>query len=364
MKTLKNKFQKYKAEHRWFRILIEYGVGIIVCALSAFVLTIAMKSFVAPNQNMLNDGVVDHNLPRIIAGGANGISQVITKIIQMIFNVTEQIAQILQYVFYVVVNIPLVIIAFIKIGKKFAAFSLLNVLLTFTFTFLPSSFFDSIAVVFEGQFLTRAVFGGALVGLSSGIAFRFDQSAGGIDIIGHLLAARKSALTGRYGLMINAGIMVTFVVLSFFKPDTGQMHAMEQMVNLFNNGTGAVYADVGVGTRLGFFTIIILTSLLYLIVSSFVVDLINLRNKKEQIQITTKNKDLPAILLASFNHGVTTVKGKGEYTQEEKIIIFMTVSHYETESVVRKVKEVDPEAFTNVLSLRQVYGRFFIPPIK
>ena len=42
----------------------------------------------------------------------------------------------------------------------------------------------------------------------------------------------------------------------------------------------------------------------------------------------------------------------------------MTVSSNEVNDVVRLTHQVDPKAFINVYDLRQVFGKFYISPIK
>ena len=371
MKKLLAKYNNYRKNHKWFDILSEHTIGIIVCITSAFIIALAMQAFVAPNTETLHmpnmQGAAD--LPPLIAGGANGISQIITKIAGMIFVMSGNASDIVKWVSYAIINIPLIVIAFMKIGKKFAIYTLLNVLITIAFSLTISTytnFFSYIAINFQGNFLPRALFGGMLIGVSGGIAFRFGQSTGGMDIIGHILASKKSALTGRFSLGINVAIMLVFVVLSVFKPDDTQIHAISLIQETIGNPpiTPADYSSLETTAKLGFFIVIVFCSFAYLLTSSFVMDLINLRNKKEMLQIVTRNKDMAGILVHSFKHGVTTMAGRGEFTKEGKIIIIMTVSHYETASVIALVKENDPEAFVNVISLRQVYGRFYIPPIK
>ena len=76
------------------------------------------------------------------------------------------------------------------------------------------------------------------------------------------------------------------------------------------------------------------------------------------------NKDLHKYLLANVPHGATITPAKGAFTGEEKYIINTVISSFEEKRVVSLVKEFDPKSFINVVNLRQVYGRFYIKPIK
>ena len=103
---------------------------------------------------------------------------------------------------------------------------------------------------------------------------------------------------------------------------------------------------------------------MYMIVSSFVVDMINLRNKKVEIKIVTNMPELSKVLLLQIPHGQTLSKGIGAYSGKERTIITLVVSAYEVNSVVRIVRKEDPAAFIQATALQQVYGRFYIPPVK
>ena len=95
-----------------------------------------------------------------------------------------------------------------------------------------------------------------------------------------------------------------------------------------------------------------------------IVDLINVRNKKVQIQIISSFKQMSSYLLANIPHGATIVQGKGAFSGEDREIIYMTVSSLEVKDVIRTIKQIDPNSFVSVTQLQQVYGRFFQKPVK
>jgi uncharacterized membrane-anchored protein YitT (DUF2179 family) len=101
-----------------------------------------------------------------------------------------------------------------------------------------------------------------------------------------------------------------------------------------------------------------------MIMTMLVVDIINQRNKKVKVEIISSNKDIGQIIMANLPHGATIVKGTGAFTGNEKFIVTVIVSMYEVKKTVSIIKESDPTAFVTVVELKQVYGNFFIPPIK
>ena len=95
-----------------------------------------------------------------------------------------------------------------------------------------------------------------------------------------------------------------------------------------------------------------------------IIDTINLRNKKIEMQIITNKEHMTEIIIANFPHSATVVKGKGAYSGTDKIMIFMVVSSSEVKKVVDVAKKIDEHAFITATPLKQVYGNFFIKPLE
>ena len=96
----------------------------------------------------------------------------------------------------------------------------------------------------------------------------------------------------------------------------------------------------------------------------FIIDAINLRNKKVSLQIITSKEHMPEIIIANFPHSATVVKGKGAYSGTEKTLIWMVVSSGEVKKVVAVAKKIDDHVFITATPLKQVYGNFFIKPLE
>jgi uncharacterized membrane-anchored protein YitT (DUF2179 family) len=73
---------------------------------------------------------------------------------------------------------------------------------------------------------------------------------------------------------------------------------------------------------------------------------------------------MPKVIMEKFQHGCTVVKAKGGFTNNDKYIIYIVVSSVEAQQVIRLVRLVDPNSFIDESYSHQVYGRFFIKPIK
>jgi uncharacterized membrane-anchored protein YitT (DUF2179 family) len=104
-----------------------------------------------------------------------------------------------------------------------------------------------------------------------------------------------------------------------------------------------------------------------MLVVMLVIDLIHVRNKKCEVKVVTKlDANLSDVLAWPIFRTAPPIlqKGKGAFSGEDKDIIWMVISSYEVESLVKLVQKEDPRAFIQVTTLNQVYGRFFQRPIK
>ena len=336
IERFKRKLNNFMFDHIHLAESVRFTKGLFIAALTAFLYAFGFYCFVAPYE------VVHSTLEgsAITTGGVGGISQVIW----MIFNLCGSTIDLftLQSIFYFVLNIPILIFAFFKIGKKFAIITLINVGLSSLFIqlFKPEYGFtlmSEIAYWLQDQHVARVLFAGVAIGLASSIAFRSEVSCGGIDVISYYFALRKSTSVGKYATALNSVIIISYSLLTI----------------AYNKGENIALAFVNM-----------LFSFLYLFTVMLVVDFVNIRNKKVQIQIITSFKDISAVLIANFPHSTTTVEGKGGYSHAEKTIVYMVVSSNEVKRVVPLVKKVDQHAFITVTSLVQAYGNFFIKPIE
>ena len=332
---IKRKFNNYLYDHIYVKEGLNITKGIFIAAFTALLYAVGFYCFVAPSIYVTETGTLASSA--ITTGGVGGISQVIWMISQLCgANISVST---MQSILYFALNIPILAFAFFKIGKKFALLTLLNVGLSSLFIHLLSNFdlAQQIAYQLSTEHLARVLFAGVAIGLASSIAFRCEISCGGIDVISYYFALRKSTSVGKYALFINFSILISYFVLS-----------------IANNK----------GANLHISVLSLLFSFLYLFVVMLVVDFVNIRNKKVQLQIITTFADISSVLIANFPHSTTTVNAKGGYSGAEKTIVYMVVSSNEVKHVVSLVKKVDQHAFITATSLVQAYGNFFIKPIE
>ena len=329
----KRKINNFMYDHIHLKEGLSISKGVFFAVFSAFLYAFGFYCFISPY-------VVDHTTiagSAITTGGVGGISQVIWMFLNLCGWETDIYT--LQSIGYFALNIPILIFAFFKIGKKFTLITLLNVGLSSLFITLLKNFelANKIAENLVDEHLARVLFAGVCVGVASASAFRNGISCGGIDVVSYYFSLRKSTSVGKYATSINVLIVITYSLLTI---------------------------GVNKGNLIEIALLNMLYSFVYLFVTMLVVDFINIRNKKVQIQIITNFKDISSVLIANFPHSTTTVSGKGGYSHAEKEIVYMVVSSSEVKRVIALIKKVDQHAFITVTALVQAYGNFFIKPVE
>ena len=332
---LRKQIDNFMFDHYIFKGVLDTLVGFFVAAISAVVFAFGFSCFTTPASPT---GFT------LATGGVSGISQIIALLVTFANNGDPSAASIVQPVGYFILNVPLLIFSYFKISKRFTIFTLINVGLTSLFIWLFSNFGLAASVAKFGfeenqpilnSVIVRVFFAGICTGLSSALAFIGGISCGGIDIISYYLGARKSTQVGRYNILINGVIVITY----------GLLKSIDSKDHLLY----------------GLYSIIF--SILYLMECGLLIDAINLRNKKVEIQIITNKIHMPEIIIANFPHSATIVKGTGAYSGQEKTMLWIAVSSNEVKRVVQVAKKVDEHVFITVTPLKQVYGNFFIRPI-
>lgn len=330
IKKLKRKINNYLFDHRILASTISNVTSSIFAALSGIIFAFGFTCFITPS---------DPNSFTIITGGASGISQNIVLIFALCG--LGKYGALIQSICYFAINVPILVFAFFMISKRFALITVINVLVSSLFI----SIFPTIPFIVQiqdliastGGMISRILFAAVCTGLSSAISFRVGASSGGVDVFTYYFATRKSTSVGKYAILIN-GIVVTLYTILFIVGHTTSEGVADGILSLF-------YAIV------------------YLFITSLVIDKINIRNKKVQIQIITDKEHLPQILIANFPHSATVLKATGAYTQKDKLTIYMVVSSIEVKMVTKVVAKADPHSFVSVFPLSQVYGNFYIKPI-
>lgn len=354
-----NRFKKkvinYFYDHPVQKGTLNWSYAIIVTALSAIIFSFGFKCFIQPNYQAFSDPSLIYENGAILAlasSGASGLSQSVLQIFKLIgleFIIDPFNQYVTNFIAYFIINIPLLLLAFFKLGKKFAALSLINVIFVTIFgIILPNGSGDFITEISEAVYnqpVARILFAGLCTGVATALSYLIESTCGGIDIIAYYISEKKSSAVGIYSAIFNFMIVLLYSILSC-------CHG------------GLVDGTHFIAVSISHQAIIFLYTFVYMILTTLVVDTINISNKKLSLQITSKDANLAQVIMANIPHGCTVIDGRGGYTGNEVHIIMVTIRKNERKRVIKIAKTADPSCFINALATEQVYGKFFRKPIK
>lgn len=278
----------------------------IVITIGVILFVMAWQSFLLPN-NMIDGGLT----------GASALLGMVTGIPVDIW--------------YFGINVLLLILAWIILGKSFGIRTIYAIVLS-------SALFRILGN--ESMRWLWSVEGEALY-VGDGIL---------VPIIGGLLEAVGLALIIMRGGSTGGTDILALIVNKFWPISIGRFY---------------VYADFVVITLLIFVPGHSFTNVVYgyitMGVCAYVLDLIMLgRESSVQIHIFSDKIDqIGDYINKDMERGVTALKAVGWYTKADRLVLMVMLRKNELPQLVKVVKEIDPRAFVTVVPANNVFGEGF-----
>lgn len=262
---------------------------------------------------LLTVGVYFFKIPNgFVTGGVSGIGTVLGKALPILSSAT----------WIAVINIFLLIIGFIFVGKETG---IRTAYCSLAFSFF-SMILEKIVPVTEPlttQPFLELVYAIILTAAGSAIMFSQSASSGGTDIVA-LILKKYSRLNVGQALLYSDFLICLSSFLTF-------------------------------GVEVGLF------SLAGLFAKAFLVDGIidNINSCKYFMVITEKPKEVTEFVISELNHSVTTHQVVGGFSGSEKTMIHTVCHRLDAIRLRKKVKEIDPNAFTVITTTSEIVGRGF-----
>lgn len=218
-------------------------------------------------------------------------------------------------------NIPLFILAGMKIGKKFFLGSFIGMVFS-------SAFIDLFAALPIPQVepLIGALYGGVICGAGLGFVFAAGVSTGGSDIIVRLLKLKwRHVPIGIINMCFDAAVALL---------------------------TGIVYQDINSALYSGI-AIFITGKIIDIVVYSF-------DYSKVALIITSQYETVAQAISDKLERGATYLNGEGSYTRKPTKVVLTAVKKQQVAELKQLVVEIDPSAFIIVQEAHQVLGDGFI----
>ena len=274
--------------------LLKTTVGIVIFC-------IAINMFVEPNN--------------LYSGGVLGLAQLLSRLIDRIFNVTNNFTSII----YFSINIPLFVLAYKKINKSFCTRTIYSIIIqTLVLLLIP---IPSKPIVED--LLTNVLIGGTLAGVGCAFILSSTGSTGGTDIIGIVLTNKYPKFSvGRFALGFNS------VIYSI----SGLCYGLPTMVY----------------------------SILYSIIENISLDKLHDQNVCSCAILFTKNKptNILDFVNRDLNRGATWWKGIGDGTKTTTYITYLILSRYELHKLEKFIKVNKEDVFMVKNDFIDIDGNF------
>lgn len=251
----------------------------------------------------------------LVTGGFSGIAIIIKSL-------TEHVIPggVPLWLTNLLLNIPVFIVAYIKMGKRFIGRTLLGtVMLSVWLYILP------VIDLTQGDMLLVALFGGVFSGAGMGMVLRANATTGGTDMVAALIQLKIRHYNVAQIMQILDGAIV---ILGFFV--FGLRPSLYAIVAIF------VTTKVSDAILEGF------------------------KYSKAAYIITDKYEEVAKILMEELDRGATGLKATGMYTGKDRCVLYCVVSKKQIVTLKEIVVNIDPKAFVIVSDVREVLGEGFL----
>ena len=208
------------------------------------------------------------------------------------------------------INIPVFILSYIIMGKKFVGRSLFGI---------PPLDLS------QNDYLLAAIFGAVFSGLGMGTVLRGHGTTGGTEMVAALI---QKKIIKHYSVVQIMQVLDAIIVC----------------IGLYQFGLKpTLYAMIA---------IFVTTKVSDAVLEGF-------KYSKAAYIITDKHEQIAKKIMHDIDRGVTGLKARGMYTGSEKLVLYCVVSRREIVQVEEIVTEIDPDAFVIVSDVREVLGEGF-----
>ncbi|MCQ2742091.1 MAG: YitT family protein [Bacilli bacterium] len=254
--------------------------------------------------------------------GCDGIAQMLSEATNLSF-----------YIWSLIINLPLIVVGYIFLKKKYVLYTLLYIGLNALAVFiLETTNCPSIPVVITvgsetitdtGMRFVCTIFTGLLLGLRTGFMLKIGASSGGVDIPACIIGKKMKGFNVE---VIITGFSLVIIGSSYF-----------------------LYHD--------FISILLSIIEMLVLTLSAAYAQKDLRHAVECKIITKHPDEVKQIIMNKFRHGVTIVEAKGGWTDKESEILFTVIGIRELSAFLNLIATI-PDTFTYYNEIDGLLGNF------
>lgn len=273
---------------------------IVLITLGAFLMALNIKSFVRS--------------ANLFPGGFTGLAILIQHIADKYFALQVPFTPII-----VLMNAVPAAISFRFIGKRFTLYSVLMIVLGSILTDgLP-------AIAITDDALLAAVFGGLVNAVAVSLCLHAGATSGGTDFVAIFISERRGVDAWNYVLFFNALILCAAGVMF--------------------GASRALY------------------SILFQFTSTQTLGVLWKRYQKATLFVITNSaSEVYAVIRDTTHHDATLFTGTGCYAGAKRDMLYSVVGSDEIHTLTARIKQVDTNAFVNIVQSKGVLGKFYTRP--
>ena len=221
----------------------------------------------------------------------------------------------------IALNLPLALICYKLLGKKFFVSSIRCMVLSS----LMIDYVAPLFPVYQGDRLSAALCTGVFGGIGYALIYSKNSSTGGSDFIIMAVKAIKPHLSlGKIAFLSDIGIILVGGIL-------------------FKDIDGIIY-----GMVVNFIFAVAVDKLMY-----------GINAGKLALIVTDHGQLICQVIDECCQRGTTILKGQGGYNNQDKQVVMCACSNKEMFHVQQAVKKADPHSFLIVLESNEVHGEGF-----
>lgn len=276
-------------------IIKKYVKEIIEIIVGCLFMAAGTSLFLLPNQ--------------LSSGGFAGISTIIYYLFGLPLGTTM-----------LVLNIPLIILTVIRVGKETAIKGIIGTIVLSVFIDILEKF----KPLTEDRLLA-CIYGGILIGIGTATVLKANASTGGTDLLTYIIRSYKPHYRAS-NLIVFIDIAIVVLNVIFFK-------------------------EIEIG----------LYSAIAIYLSGKMIDIVfeGIYFTKTMFIVSNKYKEIALEIEQKLDRSSTAIYAKGMYTREKKMMLWCVASRGEVAKIKQIAQEIDPRAFIVISSAREAWGKGF-----
>lgn len=280
------------------RKILDFTKNFILIVLGAYLISLSINMFLLPH--------------KMTTGGASGIATILYYLSNIPMGIT-----------ILAINLPLFVIAIVKLGKKFVIKTIFSTVLLSVFLELFK--YDQVIQTTQIDLLMSCIFGGIISGIGLSLTFKAGASSGGSDLLANIIY-KLTKIQSLSKVLMGIEIVIISGVIICFK-------------------------DINLG----------LYSIIALFISTKVIDVIfdGIYNTKVATIITKKGDQIVESILSELGRGATITNSIGAHSGEENTTITCVITRNQIASLKQIIRDNDNRAMMYITNANEAIGKGF-----